>query len=351
MTMLSILLPLLIATTYHTIEIDGDISDFAADELIIDDSDNDSRWGTLNEIYGIYFTWDAENLYIGADYIVQNNALLILLDIGDAEGDYNINDLDWYPRNFSFRGMKPRVLVAIWNSEQWTSCVRKIVSNGQTEPINGATIVVDTSAGGVRNGIEASIPINELFENGQLTPGSCVKLVALIAGGDHATGGDAAPDNELIGTPNVISRFAVVELDANADGLLDADVSPNEVTEIVEVPHVNFEVTDFTIEPRVAAQKGDSVHISFKVSDNADGYLRIYDENGRKIREFWFSLGADEEFSVGFETDGLQPGIYFVEVNTGNYVAKKAFAIVAGGRIRLFNEPHPKISSKRRAIR
>ncbi len=325
--MLSILLAIsLVSVTYHTITVDGEIEDFSSDELIIPDSPSDSRWGSMNEIFNIYLTWDSTTLYVGADYVVQYNALLIAVDFGDAPGDYGLNDLDWYPRNFSFRGMKPRILIAVWNSDQPTGGVRKLLGNGRTEVLSGANFVVGARSG-VRGGLEASIPFSSAFSSGRLEPGATVKIVALIAGGDNSTGGDAAPDNQLIGAPNVINRFAEIPVDSDSDGVADEGVMPDSAVRIVEIPPISLKLTAFDLSKRIL-RPGDGLTVSFAFTENLDGTVNLYDEAGNKIDSKDFSAEPDDTLNVTFSTDALPPGIYFIEIKTANFVDRKTFAVV-----------------------
>ncbi len=316
----------LVSVTYHTITVDGQLDDFSDDELIIEDSPTDSRWGNMNEIFNVFLTWDSTALYLGVDYVVQYNALLVAIDFGDAPGDYGINDLDWYPRNFAFRGMKPRILVAVWNSDQATGGVRKIIGNGRTEVLSGAGFVVGARSG-VRGGLEASIPFASAFSSGYITPGATVRLVALIAGGDNSTGGDAAPDNDLIGAPNVIDRFAVITIDADSDGVPDENIAPDTAVHIVKMPPIALKLSQFQLSSRVI-NPDDGLTVTFAFTENLDGSIVLYDEAGCQIDSRYFTADPDEPITVQFSTTSLSPGIYFVEIKTANLVDRKTFAVV-----------------------
>jgi len=52
-----------VATTYHTITLDGNMSDWAADEFV--SSSAHAGGGTEADIQDLYVTWDANNLYLG----------------------------------------------------------------------------------------------------------------------------------------------------------------------------------------------------------------------------------------------------------------------------------------------
>ncbi len=61
-----------------TISIDASNDFDATNEFPSDDPDNDSGFGTNNEIRGIYLTWDLEYLYIGMDYTLEDEKSFIL---------------------------------------------------------------------------------------------------------------------------------------------------------------------------------------------------------------------------------------------------------------------------------
>lgn len=128
----------LAATTYHTIAIDGRTADFSPDELVVNDPIGDSFWNVPpNEIDNLYLTWDSLNLYVGCDYVVSGNALVIYLD-ADADqglGILNADRLDWYPRDFRFRGARPEFLIALWDANYSSGGVRKIQGDGKTQTI------------------------------------------------------------------------------------------------------------------------------------------------------------------------------------------------------------------------
>jgi hypothetical protein len=314
------------ATTYHTISIDGDASDFDDDEIVLTDPPDDSYW-TNNEIYAIYLTWDAENLYVACDYKVQDNALLVVIDAGRERGVWNINNLDWYPRNFWFVGMRADILIALWNADLSTGGVRELDLE-RTYPLSGVNIH-NSAVSGDSGTIEVSLPWSSLYE---IFPQNLtLKLVALIAGGDHSAGGESAPDNESIGrgSSNEIRTFLEVKVDGNGDGIPDDSVSPKGVSRIVSYPRITLKFEDIKLSSKLL-KPGDSLRISFRLTTPAHVAIRIFNERGKMIREFQDFIG---DKTVNFVWDGrdregqsVPMGIYIIELVAADAVRKK-FAV------------------------
>ena len=67
------------------IAIDGDVSDFDADDWVLDETTSfaenpgDSRWGTDNDIRAIAVTWDNFNIYVGVPAVVVSTSLMLTM--------------------------------------------------------------------------------------------------------------------------------------------------------------------------------------------------------------------------------------------------------------------------------
>ena len=322
------LLGLSLATTYHTIAVDGDASDFDDDEIVLVDPPDDSYW-TNNEIYAIYLTWDAQNLYIACDYKVQDNALLIVLDTGCGRGVWNINNLDWYPRNFWFVGMSANILIALWNADLATGGVREIVDLESTHPLSGVQMQ-NSAISGDSGTLEVALPWNSLYK---VFPENLkIKLVALISGGDHVAGGESAPDNESIGrgTSNEIRTFLEVTVDGNGDGVPDQNVSPRNMSEVITYPQITLKFYDIRLSSKVL-KPGDSLKITFRLSTATYVAVRVFSESGRMVNEIQGYVEGDYPVSVtwnGRDKNGQEVpmGIYIVELVASDAVRKK-FAV------------------------
>ncbi len=240
---LSILVSLPLARPFKSPVVDGTITgdgtDWDSDDLAVDDPLGDTDWGP-NEIDDLWVTYDAENLYVGIRYQVDNNAMLVLIDAGTRTGASDINGLDWYPRNFNFPdSLLAEYIVANWNGSDLG--VRRITSNTTTEDITLECQTANLSKGNFFYEAEVKIPWNSIY---QLGPGIVktsvrVKVVTLIAGGDNYNGPDSAPDNpgmDGMGGPTTLVNFFTMLIDGDGDGYPDGFVGAIEGTVEYEDP-------------------------------------------------------------------------------------------------------------------
>lgn len=321
------------ATTYHTVQIDGDTTDYDSDELVLRDPPDDSYW-LNNEIYDFYLTWNDQNFYMACSYRIQSNALLIVIDAGRGRGVSYINDLDWYPRSFLFDGMLADVLVALWDAQLVTGGIREIVDMEQTRPLDGISIQNSATPGnpGV---LEFSIPWASLYGTGGVPEGLRLKIVGLIAGSDHYIGGESAPNNESIGRGfiNLINTYLEVVVDADSDGIPDNGVSPNERARIVTSSGIPLKFSSVEI-PRRVVRSGDSLTVTVRLSKEVPLRVRIFNEDGYLVLSDTTHKIAPGTYSFSFKTKNgegeyLPPGVYIMEFEAvGLLREKKAIAIV-----------------------
>ena len=185
----------------------GDGADWDADDLAVDDPLGDTTWGP-NDIDDLWITYDAENLYIGVRYQVEDNAMLLIVDAGTGTGASDIVDLDWYPRNFNFPdSLLAEFIIANWNGGDLG--VHRIQDNTTTADITAECGIGHASKGQSFYESEIRIPWSTIYglDPGLVIPGARVKAVAMIAGGDRWNGPDSAPDNPGMdgGHPRLIS--------------------------------------------------------------------------------------------------------------------------------------------------
>jgi hypothetical protein len=219
--------------------ITGDGTDWDYDDLAVDDPLGDTAWGP-NDIDNLWVTYDAQNLYVGIRYQVSDNAMLVLIDAGTGTGASNINTLDWYPRNFNFPdSLKADYIIANWNGSPLG--VRRITSNTATVDITGSCQTANQPKGDFFYEGEVKIPWDAVYQLGvgRVMPSARVRLVALIAGGDHWNGPDSAPDNPGMngaGTPTTLYNFFIEIVDRNGDGYPDGFIGAIEGTVGFEDP-------------------------------------------------------------------------------------------------------------------
>ena len=323
-----IIFSFLLAFTFHTVEIDGDLSHFDTDELVYKDASSDSYWQG-NELYGLFVTWDAGALYLGLSYRVQNNAALIVLDADRGKGVNDINNLDWYPRNFQFYGMNADVLCALWNADLSTGGVREILAKDRTQPLRDVEII-NNGVSGDSSALMVKIPFSVLYGNsGIVKPYDTIKLVALITGSDHAMGADAIPDNENIGSSSAIRTHIEIVLDKDGDSIPDDSVSVINRTKVVTYPEKPLYLEDFEISNKIV-DENTPLSIRFSVTDYSFAKVYIYSEQGKKVYEWHFeSLEPDVEKTVSWTpSESLPQGIYYVLIDINDIIrSKKAFFI------------------------
>ncbi len=272
------MIPLLVlfSLTYHTVPIDGNLANFSQDELVYKDAYSDSYWQG-NELYGLYVTWDASALYLGLSYRVQNNAVLLVLDPGRNRGVNDINNLDWYPRDFQFYGMNAHILCALWNADLSTGGVREILAKDRTQPLSGVE-VINNGTSGDSSALMVKIPFSVIYGlSGKVQPGVKIKLVALITGSDHAMGADAIPDNEDIGSSSAIRTYIEIGLDANADSVADDSVNIKNRVNVVTYPKRALSLKSFDISSE-KVEATAPLTVKFTVTDYSFGKLYIFSE-------------------------------------------------------------------------
>lgn len=337
MSTLLALLILVSTTTYHTIQVDGNLQDWTSDELVIPDAPNDCAV-TGNEIYGIYMTWDANYLYVGASYKLQNKALLILLDRGIGKGVHDINNLNWYPRNFQFFGMNADIIIALWNADLGTGGVREITgeiinNRMNTRPFPGV-LVQNRAVSGDSGGIEVALPFSSLFPDG-IPEGAKIKAVSVIAGSDNEGGVESAPDNPWVRPfqASAIRRIVEIILDSNTDGVPDENVRPVEVTDTLFTEEKILKISRFDLSQR-SAKIGEIINIELSVTDYTSLDVAVYTERGELVKRFSMqNAEPDRIYSFAWDLKNLSStyvpqGMYIIVIKAGEYVREKKAVFV-----------------------
>ncbi len=244
----------LYAATPHVITVDGNISDWPADELVYSDPSNDGAWGYQNQVDDLYMTWDTNNLYIGVSGVQKDgNCLVIYLDAGSNLGFGDYSDVSalkdpnnpslpwWWARNHKFsQEFLPDYQIHLYemklNPAEGHGLFR-YTANGQT-----AAVTLSSSAyygGGTGNFgfAEIAIPWTGIYPGygGKVPPNSSIKIVAAMCGGNDGahlgSAHDSAPDQAGSFTDDWSGQFTfdtwlTVPIDQNKDGVPDANRSP-----------------------------------------------------------------------------------------------------------------------------
>lgn len=195
------------ASTYHQIIIDG-TNDFVANEMIVDDVTGDNNsWGG-NELDNLYVTWDATNLYLGADATFSGNTLSFWIMAGDGSSATDVSTIGW-PRKLEFSGMAPDWVVHKYDGggcDLW-SYVDSSTANWINNPSNWQAA----------DYFEVLIPWTDLgFQTSQV-----ISIVCTITG-DNWGSCDAMPAQSIEpdgdGIPDVIDVAYTLTCDSNGDG-------------------------------------------------------------------------------------------------------------------------------------
>ena len=241
---------------YNTPTIDGVISispdDWDEDELVGDDPIDDSYW-TGNEFRAIYLTYDATNLYIGLEFVVSDNAMILYIESGIPGGVVDFNSTRGYsgayPRNIVFPDtFGIDLLIGSWNGE---GPYVYLTADSTSSEI---TSLCRTATGDMFEQ-EIAIPWSVIYPDAEevVFENVSMGLVGVIAGGDDYGAADAVPDNPTIDGgegPHLLTEYITIPIDANGDGIPDfAGESINGL--------VNF--NDTTVSPPYPVARIDAV--------------------------------------------------------------------------------------------
>ncbi|UCF78912.1 MAG: hypothetical protein JSW03_01150, partial [Candidatus Eiseniibacteriota bacterium] len=268
-----------LATSYNSPFIDGYINftpaDWDSDEVAVSDSRTDTKWAG-NEIHDLMVTWDADSVYIGYVYVVSNNAMIVFLDAGTGIGDSDVNNLDWYPRNFRFSGAQAEVIIAGWDAGM--PGVRRVVGDGVTSDLSARCRIADSAVSGTVGAAEIAVPWDAIYGlgGGQVLPGASIKIVAVIAGGDNWGGCDSAPDNSGVdggGGPVTLSNFFLAPCDLDSDGVPDENFPPfGAIRGQVTLSNAEDSTTVVSV---TALRSGTSIVVGSAVTPAGGGSYRV----------------------------------------------------------------------------
>ena len=176
--------------TEGEITIDGDFSDWESYErakTIVDDPDDDSEWGETNDVNWLGIAADEQYLYIGAQYKASENGFIVYISLdGDETGATDMNFEGW-SRAIKF-DKNVQYFVATWeygDPQLW----QVVDTQTKTEK---SSLISDKYVE-QNEGYEIKIPLSEFG----LESGDIIYFVGCIVGGDGASSGDTAPDNDI----------------------------------------------------------------------------------------------------------------------------------------------------------
>jgi hypothetical protein len=222
------------ARDYNSPLVDGhvtvDASDWCIEEWAVDDSPYDCRWGCTDpDLDDLYVTWDSCAVYVGIT--TQNlpsmygNWYLLYMDTDAQNGITGATDFtgaDFCPRSITFSTMGVEALLAVENLDVGSISVRHCSDPMNTTAISEAFVA--TSAWWLH--IEATIPWNGLYGlgDGVVPPGSTLRFIAVVAGGEPSGAYDAMPTSSTCcETDPELPWYEYTDLDVYYEAIVDAD--------------------------------------------------------------------------------------------------------------------------------
>ncbi|GAB4286822.1 MAG: hypothetical protein Kow0098_02500 [Ignavibacteriaceae bacterium] len=325
--------------------IDGNVvtgeTDWLEDWLVVSDPDSDSYWhpaDTLdNEIIGLFITWDADSLYIGIDYIINDNfnTLMLYCNTGLAGGITDFNSqfgyIGEYPKNFRFRNENA---VDLFAADYYLEQPSVFLASDQN------SIDITEEINGVRgnNGEDAEIAVawNSIYHLGPglVPPNVKLDFIAVVAGGFNYGGGDSAPDNPDIngdeGPDSLIFLVSVLP-DTNGNGIPD----PTLIITHIEDNFINKIPDNYLLYQNFPNPFNPVTKIRYSIPGNADNkqvkvQIKIYDVLGREIT----TLVDTEKPAGNYETEfdarklNLSSGIYLYSFSAGGYFQTKKMLLL-----------------------
>ena len=307
-----LLVTVVYAVPYHTITVDGNLSDWAKDEIVTAD-ENDSTFDPgagKNEIQNLYVTWDKENLYLGIEGQTNGNGLLLYLEVdpGSGNGQENLTKINNWNRRIVFSGsatlpngtttqFRSDFFFGSWNGSNGNFYA--FASSNAVRDISGET-EQRTSQGSVKPGAEIRVPFNSLYKlgKGKIPVLSKIAVVSAIGAGDVGgdvingisvgfgfLGGDTAPNNLnnapiTNNTSSTLNNFSVISLDVNGDGTSD-----NSFTNITRLELTSPVPTPVVFSPGVSGAETTTISFTLSLPSKVD--VKISDIDGRHIRNLF----------------------------------------------------------------
>ncbi|NUN08387.1 MAG: T9SS type A sorting domain-containing protein [Ignavibacteriaceae bacterium] len=329
-----------VIATYKKPFIDGNVSvsndDWLADWLIVADSDTDSYWGhphpdTLNnEILGIYSTWDADSLYLGIDYVINDtyNTMMVYLDAGKAGGITNFNSNQGYngdyAKNFRFR---PQDAIDFFIASYYRNQPSFFRTDSNTS--SDITSKINGLRGNDGYGLELAIAWNDLYNLGiGIVPNNIkLKVVGLVAGGFNYGAGDSAPDNPDVNGnagPDSLIFLAMIDPDKDGNGIPDPTVFISDIAEF----SASAIPSEYQLRQNFPNPFNPSTTINYQLPVAGLVTLKIYDILGREIVTLVNEIKQTGSHSVSFNASPLPSGMYLYELRAGDFRQVRKMSLI-----------------------
>jgi alpha-amylase len=324
--------------TYGKPVIDGNISisdsDWLEEWRIVADPDTDSFWHPVdsldNELMGIFATWDADSLYIGVDYVINDNynTLMLYIEAGLPGGVTNFNSnsgyVGDYAKNFRFRSNDAIDFFAV-------AYYLDVPLFYKAESNNSINLSAETNSkrGDNARSSEMAVAWNTLYNLGAgLIPQNVsMKFVAVVAGGFNYGGGDSAPDNPDIdgnAGPDSLINFAAIFPDQDGDGIPDPtiilDVEDESLRKVIPDKFVLMQNYPNPFNP--------VTNISFDIPERIQVEVKVFDILGREVAVIVDEFMEPGTYRYQFNSYGLPSGIYFFRLSAGSFTDVKKMVLL-----------------------
>lgn len=328
-----------IIETYGKPVIDGNVNvsedDWLEEWLIADDADDDSEWNpgspVNNELFELYATWDADSLYFGVSYILNDNfnTMMLYIDAGKLGGITNFNSTSGYngdyAKNFVFRETNTIDYFAaayhidspvFYRSDSSTSFLMSDLVN-MKRGTNGRDF-------------EISISWNDIYGLGAgiIPSGIEINSVSLVAGGFNYGAGDAMPNNiDVDGDagPDSLINLAKISPDKNFDGIPDPTII---ISDVDETGIVSSLPTVFNLEQNYPNPFNPATIIDYAVPSNEFVSLKVYDILGREVITLVNEQKNAGYYSISFNASNLSSGVYFYKLTAGSFTQIKKMLLL-----------------------
>jgi alpha-amylase len=322
-----------VIATYGKPTIDGNIfideDDWLEEWRIIVDPDDDSFWNpgspADNELFGIFATWDADSLYLGVDYLLNDdfNTMILYSDAGLAGGITNFNSSSGYngeyPKNFRFRQEDAiDMFVASYYQDNPSSFM---IEGNSSLNVTGET---NGLRGDNAEDCEVAIAWNTIYNLGAglIPPNVELKFVAVVAGGYNYGAGDSAPDNpDVNGDAGPDSLIFLVSIFPDTDG--NGVPDPTIILEIDTEKEQDFIPDNFMLYQNFPNPFNPATTIQFDIAEAGFIELKVYDVLGNEIAVLIEDLRPAGRYNLTFDASSLPSGIYFCRLKTNRFTAVK----------------------------
>ena len=203
----------------------------------IADSTTQSYWWTNsttpdNQLYSLYATWDADSLYLGVNYLLNdpNNTLMLYISTGAPNGITNFSAVSGGYKGAEANNIRTGAGIGInFFAAAYDLNAPSFFIASQGDSAINISPKIHAVRGSGGSGAELAVAWNDMFGLGAglIPPHLQMKMVAVIAGGPTYGGGNSIPNNPSVNGgagPDTLINFVTVSADTNGDGIPDPTV-------------------------------------------------------------------------------------------------------------------------------